>query len=233
MKVTAAAPEGEEGIKGIEQMAVDEDERRPRSSTPKKMDGDADVTELEIGDEGKPSTDVTEEMMVINSSDSEGDETSKQPNDTSRSVATATAGSPNSAQASDDLTSSIDVLLISSSEAGATSERCSRTPSSPSMVSGTPTEVVRTAMETQHRMRSISNARQTHGTHTMSISPNRNPVLGSGKRRFRSRRRESHSNACAHAIQGRLWINGCGWTVQSRVYRRAPLQDRWRGFGCN
>jgi DNA mismatch repair protein PMS2 len=139
------SPEDEEGMEGIEQMAVDEDER-PRSSSPKEMD--ADVTELEIDDEGKSSTDVVEETMTIDSSESEDDETSKQPDDTSRSAAAATAGSPNSVHASDDLTSNTDVLLNSSPEAGATSQSVvPATPSSPSKVSGILTEVVRTAME--------------------------------------------------------------------------------------
>jgi DNA mismatch repair protein PMS2 len=142
------SPEDEEVNEGIEQMAVDEDEERPRSSSPKKMDDDTDVTELEIGYEGKSSTDVVEETMAIDSSESEGDETSKQPNDTSRSAAAATAGSPNSVQASDDLTSNTDVLLSSSPEAGATSESAvPATPSSPSKVSGIRAEVVRTAKE--------------------------------------------------------------------------------------
>jgi DNA mismatch repair protein PMS2 len=139
-------PEDEEVSEGIEQMVVDEDEERPRSSSPKKMDDDADVTELEIGDEGKSSTDVVEETMVIDSLESEDDDTSKQPNDTSRSAAAATAGSPNSAQPSDDFTSNTDVLLSSSSEVGATSESVvPATPLSPSKVSGIRAEVVRTA----------------------------------------------------------------------------------------
>ena len=51
-------------------------------------------------------------------------------------------------------------------QVGATSESAvPATPSSLSKVSNTLTEVVRTVMETQHRLRSISNARQTHGTH--------------------------------------------------------------------
>lgn len=142
------SPEDEEVSKGIKQMVVDEDEERPRSSSPKKMDDDTDVTELEIGDEGKSSTDVVEETMAIDSSESEDDEASKRPNDTSRSAAAATAGSPNSAQASDDLTSNTDALLSSSSEAGATSESAVlATPSSPSKVSGVRAEVVRTAKE--------------------------------------------------------------------------------------
>jgi DNA mismatch repair protein PMS2 len=142
------SPEDEEVTEGIEQMAVDENEERPRSSSSKKMDDDADITELEIGDEGKSSTDVVEETMVIDSSESEDDGNSKQPNDTSRSAVAATAGSPNSAQASDDLTSNMDVLLSSSSEAGATSDCVvPATPSSPSEVSGILTEVVRTTKE--------------------------------------------------------------------------------------
>lgn len=122
--------EDEEESEGIEQMAVDEDEERPQCSSSKKMDDDADVTELETGDEGKSSTDVVEETMAIDSSESEGDGLSKQPNDTSRSAAAATAGSPNSVQASDDFASNTDVLLSSSSE-----------------VSGIRREVVRTAMK--------------------------------------------------------------------------------------
>ena len=140
-------PEDEEVSEEIEQMAVDEDEKRPRSSSWKKLDDDADV-ELEIGDEGKSSTDVVEETMAIDSSESEDDETSKQPNDTSRSAAAATAGSPNSPHASDDLTSNMDILMSSPLEAGATSESAvPATPSSPSKVSGILTEVVRTAIE--------------------------------------------------------------------------------------
>ena len=128
--------EEEEVTEGIEQMAVDEDEERLRSPSPKKMDDDED----------KSSTDVVEETMVIDSSESEEDETSEQPNDTSRSAAAATAGSPNSAQVSDDLTSNSDVLLGSSPKAGATSESAVHaTPSSPSKVSGIRSEVVRTA----------------------------------------------------------------------------------------
>lgn len=140
------SPEDEEGMDGIGQMAEDEDEERPRSSSPKEMD--ADVTGLEIDDEGKSSTDVVEETMIIDSSESEDNETSKRPNDTSHSAAAATAGSPNSAHASDDLTSNTDALLSSSSEAGATSQSVvPATPSSPSKVSGILTEVVRTAVE--------------------------------------------------------------------------------------
>jgi DNA mismatch repair protein PMS2 len=130
----------------MEQVAVDEDEERRRSSSAKEMD--ADVTELEIDDEGKSSTDVVEETMAVDSSESE-DETSKQANDTSRSAAAATAGSPNSTHASGDLTSNTDVLPSPSSEAAsATSQSVvPATPSSPSKVSGILTEVVRTAME--------------------------------------------------------------------------------------
>lgn len=142
------SPEDEEVSEGIEQMAVDEDEERLRSSSPKKMDDDAHVIELEIGDEGKSSTDVVEETMAIDSSESEDDETLKQPNDTPHSAAAATAGSPNSAQVSDNLISNTDVLLSSSSEAGATSESAvPATPSSPSKLSGIRAEVVRTAKE--------------------------------------------------------------------------------------
>ncbi|KAI0272033.1 hypothetical protein BGY98DRAFT_1003906 [Russula aff. rugulosa BPL654] len=102
---------------------------------PNEMD-DADVTELS-------SADLVEETMVIDSSESEDDETSKQPNDTSRSAAAATVGSPKSVQASDDLTSNTDILLSTSSEAGGTSESVvPATPSSPSKVSGILTEVV-------------------------------------------------------------------------------------------
>ena len=141
------SPEEEE-VGEVEQMVVDEDDERPRRSRLKKMDEDTDVTELEIGDEGKSSMDVVEETMAIDSSESEDDDTSKQPNDTSRSAAAATAGSPNSAQASDDLTSSVDALPSSPSEVGATSESVvPATLSSPSKVSGILTEVVRTAME--------------------------------------------------------------------------------------
>lgn len=122
--------EDEEVSEMIEQMATDEGEERPRCSSPKKMYADADATELETGDEGKSSTDLVEETMAIDFSESEDDELSKQPNDTSRSAAAATAGSPNSVQASDDLASNTDVLLSSSSE-----------------VSGIRREVVRTAMK--------------------------------------------------------------------------------------
>ena len=143
----SGSPEDEEVGEGIEQMAVDEDAERPRCSSPEKMDDDADVTVLEIGDEDKSSTDVVEETMAIDS-ESEDDETSKQPNEISRSAAAATAGSPNSARASDNLTSNTDILPSSSSEVGVTSESVvPATPSSPSRVSGIRTEVVRTVKE--------------------------------------------------------------------------------------
>ena len=169
------SPEEEEGREGIEQMAVGEDKERPRNSSLKKMDVDADVTELEIGDDGKTSTDVVDETMVIDSSESEDDETPKQPNDTSLSAAAATAGSPNSAQA-DDLTSNTDVLLSSSSETGAISESVvPATPSSLSKVSGVLTEVVRTAMEDSASLvfdlRRTTNAWHAYLEHNSSSQP--------------------------------------------------------------
>ncbi len=142
----ARIAENKEG-EGDSDSPEDEEEERPRGSGPKKMDDDADVTEAEICDEGKSST-MVEETMAIDSSESENDEPSKLQNDTSRSAAAATAGTPNSAQASDDLTSGTDVLLSPSSEGGATSQSVvPTTPSSPSKVSGVRTEIVRTVME--------------------------------------------------------------------------------------
>jgi DNA mismatch repair protein PMS2 len=132
--------EEEEEADEAEQMVVDEEEQL-RSSSSKKMDDDVDVTGPEISDEGKSSTDIVEETMAIDSSESEDDRHSRPPNDISRSAAAATtAGSPRSAQASDDLTSK-------SSLGGATSESAvPATPSSPSKVSGVQREVVRTAV---------------------------------------------------------------------------------------
>jgi DNA mismatch repair protein PMS2 len=136
------SPEEEERDE-IDRTVVDEEER-PRSSSPMKMDDDADVTELEIGDEGQSSTDVVEETMVVDSSESDDDEPSKPPIDTSRSAA-ATAASPNSVQAADDLTSNTDSLLNSSSDGDAPSRGvAAAASSSPSEASGVRTEVVRT-----------------------------------------------------------------------------------------
>jgi DNA mismatch repair protein PMS2 len=170
------SPEDEEVTEGIEQMTVDENPERLRSSSPKKMDDDSDVVELEIGDEDKSSTDVVEETMVIDSSESEDDKTSERPNDTSRSAGAATAGSPNSAQASDDLTSNTDALPSSSSEAGATSESAvPATPSSPSKVSSIPSEVVRTAKEDSASpafdLRRTTNAWRAYLEHKSSSQP--------------------------------------------------------------
>jgi DNA mismatch repair protein PMS2 len=136
------SPEEEED--GAERGAMDEEERL-RSSSPKKMDVDADVTEPEIGDEGQSSTDVVEETMAVDSSESEDDEPSKPPIDSSHSVAAATAASSNSGQAADDLTFSTDLLLNSLSDSGASSKGVvTAAPSSPSKASGVQTEVVRT-----------------------------------------------------------------------------------------
>jgi DNA mismatch repair protein PMS2 len=167
-KSDSDGPEDEEGREGVEQMAVDGDGERPRSSSPDEMD-DADVTELS-------SADLVEETMVIDSSESEDDETSKQPNDTSRSAAAATAGSPNSVQASDDLTSNTDILLSTSSEAGGTSESVvPATPSSPSKVSGILTEVVRTTMgdsaSLAFDLRRTTNAWHAYLEHKTSSQP--------------------------------------------------------------
>jgi DNA mismatch repair protein PMS2 len=134
---------------GAERSVMDEEEERPQSSKSEKMDDDADVTELEpeIGDEGRSSTDVVEETMVIDSSESEDDEPSKSPHDISRSAAAATAASPNSAQAADDLTSSTDLLPNSSSDGGVPSKGgVATTLSSPSKSSGVRTEIVRTVV---------------------------------------------------------------------------------------
>ena len=134
---------------GAERSVMDEEEERPQSSNSEKMDDDADVTELEpeIGDEGRSSTDVVEETMVIDSSESEDDEPSKSPHDLSRSAAAATAASPNSAQAADDLTSSTDLLPNSSSDGGVPSKGgVAATLSSPSKSSGVRTEIVRTVV---------------------------------------------------------------------------------------
>jgi DNA mismatch repair protein PMS2 len=136
------SPEEEEH--GAERTIMDEEERL-RSSSPKKMDVDAEVTEPEIGDEGQSSTDVVEETMVVDSSESEDDEPSKPPNDISLSAAAATAASSNSGQAADDLTSDTDILLDSLSDGDASSGGVvAAAPSSPSKASGVQTEVVRT-----------------------------------------------------------------------------------------
>jgi DNA mismatch repair protein PMS2 len=139
-EVDSDGPEDEGTGDGAERPDMDEEEEWPRarSSSSKKTD-DADITEPEIGDDGQSSTDVVEETMAIDSSDSEDDESSKLPNDVSRSVAVATAASPSSAQAADDLTPSADLLQNSSSDGGVAVAL-----SSPSKTSGVRTEVVRT-----------------------------------------------------------------------------------------
>lgn len=134
---------------GAERSVMDEEEERPQSSNLEKMDVDADVTEPEpeIGDQGRSSTDVVEETMVIDSSESEDDEPSKSPHDISRSAAAATAASPNSAQAADDLTSSTDLLPNSSSDGDVPSKGgVAAALSSPSKSSGVRTEIVRTVV---------------------------------------------------------------------------------------
>ena len=145
-EVDSDGPEDEEAGDGAERPVMDEEEEWPRarSSSSKKTD-DADVTEPEIGDDGRSSTDVVEETMVIDSSDSEDDESSKLSNDVSRSVAAATAASPNSARTADDLTSSTDLLQNSPSDGSVPSKGdVAVALSSPSKTSGVRTEVVRT-----------------------------------------------------------------------------------------
>ena len=144
-EVDSDGPEDEEAGNGAERPVMDEEEELPRSSGSNKTD-DVDVTKLEIGDEGRSSTDVVEETITIDSSDSEDDGSSKPPNDVSRSVAAATAASPDSAQAADVLTSDTDLLPSSPSDGVPSKGGIASAMSSPSKASGVRTEVIRTVV---------------------------------------------------------------------------------------
>jgi len=118
------------------------DERR--KSTPQKMDIDLD--EPGVGNDGHPSTDVVDETMAIDSSESE-DEPLKPPSDISR--AAATAASPTSPRTGDDLASNEEPFLNSPSEPsdGTPSGSADATASSSLLsVSGVRTEVIRTTV---------------------------------------------------------------------------------------
>ena len=129
--------ESSEDGESTEQNAEDE-ERKP---SPQKMQVDAD--EPEARGDGGSSTDVVDETMVIDSSESE-DEPSKAPNDISR--AAATAPSPTPPQADDDFTSNDDLLQDSTSDGTQSSSAVAAGPPSPPIVSGVQTEIVRTAV---------------------------------------------------------------------------------------
>ena len=115
-----------------------------RKSTPRKMDIDLD--EPEVGNDGHSSTDVVDETMAIDSSESE-DEPLKPPNDISR--AAATAASPTSPRTGDDLTSNEEPFLNSRSEPSDGTPSGSADAAAPSSllnVSGVRTEVIRTTV---------------------------------------------------------------------------------------
>ena len=115
-----------------------------RKSTPRKMDIDLD--EPEVGNDGHSSTDVVDETMAIDSSESE-DEPLKPPSDISR--AAATAASPTSPRTGDDLASNEEPFLNSPSEPsdGTPSGSADATASSSLLsVSGVRTEVIRTTV---------------------------------------------------------------------------------------
>lgn len=127
------SPEDEEGT---EQTVADEEQ----SSSPLKIN--RDVNDDEMGDGGRSSTDVVDETLVIDPSDSddEQDEPLKPPNDVSHAVA-----SPTSLQADDDLTFNEEPVPDFSSEE-ASGSFVSTAPSSPTKVSGVRAEVVRTVV---------------------------------------------------------------------------------------
>lgn len=113
------------------------DEGKP---SPQKMEVDTD--EPEARDNGHSSTDVVDETMVIDSSESE-DESSKPPNDISRAAATAASTTPPQA---DDFMSTDELLLDSTSDGALSSSAVAAAPPSPPIVSGVQTEIVRTAV---------------------------------------------------------------------------------------
>ncbi|KAH9977464.1 hypothetical protein BJV74DRAFT_781094 [Russula compacta] len=125
------SPEDEEGA---EQTVADEE----RSSSLRKINKDVD--DDETGDEGRSSTDVVDETIAIDPSDSEDDqdELLKPPNDVSH--AAATVASPTSRQADDDLLPGL------SSEGAPSGGVVPTAPSSPSKVSSVRAEVVRTVV---------------------------------------------------------------------------------------
>jgi len=125
--------ESSEDEESTEQKAEDE-ERKP---SPQKMEVDTD--EPEARDDGHSSTDVVDETMVIDSSESE-DESSKPPNDISR--AAATAASPTPPRADGDFTSNDELPLDSSSDSAPSSVVAAALPPLPS--DRVRTEVVRT-----------------------------------------------------------------------------------------
>ena len=115
-----------------------------RESTPQKIDIDLD--EPEVGNDGHSSTDVVDETMAIDSSESE-DEPLKPPNDISR--ATATAASSTSPRTGDDLTFDAESFLLSPSEPSdgpPSGSADAAAPPSPLIVSGVRTEVIRTTV---------------------------------------------------------------------------------------
>jgi len=131
------SPEEEEVT---ELTAADEKQK----SIPQKMD--VDVDELEVGNDGHSSTDVVDETMAIDSSESE-DEPLKPPNDISR--APATASSSTSPRTDDDLTANVEPFLNLPSEPsdGTSSGGAdAATPPSPFNISGVRTEVIRTTV---------------------------------------------------------------------------------------
>ncbi|KAH9961814.1 hypothetical protein BC827DRAFT_1202133 [Russula dissimulans] len=115
---------------GAEQTAADDE--------PKKNDADSP----DIGSEGRSSTDVVDEtMMVVDSSESE-DESLKPHNDVSRAAATAISTSP--PKPDDDFTSIEERPLDSSSDGAPSSAIAAALPLRPN--DGVRTEVVRTTV---------------------------------------------------------------------------------------
>ncbi len=135
------------GVEGDSDSPEDEEDTEPaaaderRKSTPQKMDIDTD--EPEVGDDGHSSTDVVEETMAVDSSESD-DEPSKPPNDTSRAV--ATTASSTSPQADDDLTFSSGPILDLPSDGTPSSSSATAAPPSPPKATSVRTEVVRTTV---------------------------------------------------------------------------------------
>ena len=125
------SPEEEEDV---EQTAADD----KRSSRPKKTVSDADSPD--ISSEGRSSTDVVDEtIMVVDSSESE-DESMKPHNDVSRTAATAISTRP--PKPDDDFTSNEELPLDSSSDSTPSSVVAAALPPLPS--DRVRTEVVRT-----------------------------------------------------------------------------------------
>ena len=115
-----------------------------RKSTPQKMDVDLD--EPEVGNDEHSSTDVVDETMAIDSSESE-EEPLKPSHDISR--AAATGASPASPRTGDDLTSNAEPLLDfppEPSDGTPSGSGDAVAPPSPFNVSSVRTEIIRTTV---------------------------------------------------------------------------------------